>query len=145
MVKKRNFEHLPPRKANNNNRAKAIEIYNRIYIDEDIGSYQQIYNSCLDEFIYSDEERKETIERVFGDCKEQHNLRFTRVRGLLKNWQNATLIFACRNLKKMANWRWKKSSNKPLTISFFLKYQNHSKKEAYSFLSIPLCQQPEVY
>ena len=26
------FEHLPPRKANNNNRAKAIEIYNRIYI-----------------------------------------------------------------------------------------------------------------
>ena len=49
--------------------------------------------------------RKETIERVFGDCKEQHNLRFTRVRGLLKNGQNATLIFACHNLKKMANWR----------------------------------------
>ena len=29
--------------------------------------------------------RKETIERIFGDCKEQHGLRFTRVRGLLKN------------------------------------------------------------
>ena len=44
--------------------------------------------------------RKETIERVFGDCKEQHNLRFTRVRELLKNGQNTTLIFACHNLKK---------------------------------------------
>lgn len=44
--------------------AKAIEIYNRIYIDEDIGSYQQIYNSCLDEFIYSDEERKEIYDLV---------------------------------------------------------------------------------
>lgn len=28
--------------------------------------------------------RKETIERTFGDCKEQHGLRFTRVRGLKK-------------------------------------------------------------
>lgn len=52
--------------------------------------------------------RKETIERTFGDCKEQHGLRFTRVRGLLKNEQNTTMIFACHNLKKMANWRWKK-------------------------------------
>lgn len=51
--------------------------------------------------------RKETIERTFGDCKEQHGLRFTRVRGLVKNTQNVTMIFACHNLKKMANWRWK--------------------------------------
>ncbi len=47
--------------------------------------------------------RKETIERTFGDCKEQYGLRFTRVRGLLKNEQNALMIFACHNLKKMAN------------------------------------------
>lgn len=26
--------------------------------------------------------RKESIERVFGDCKEHHNLRYTRLRGL---------------------------------------------------------------
>lgn len=63
--------------------------------------------------------RKENIERVFCDCKEQHNLRFTRVRGLLKNTQNSTLIFACHNLKKMANWRWKKSPIKPLILSLF--------------------------
>ncbi len=28
--------------------------------------------------------RKESIERVFGDCKEQHNLRYTRLRGIEK-------------------------------------------------------------
>lgn len=51
--------------------------------------------------------RKETIERVFGDCKEQHGLRFTRVRGKAKNQNQALLIFTCHNLKKMGLWRWK--------------------------------------
>lgn len=49
--------------------------------------------------------RKETIERAFGDCKEQMRLRFTRVRELLKNEQDFTLTFACLNLNKMANLR----------------------------------------
>ena len=49
--------------------------------------------------------RKETIERVFADCKENNGLRYTRLRGLKKNQQNAWLIFACHNLKKMAIWR----------------------------------------
>ena len=48
--------------------------------------------------------RKETVERIFGDCKEQHGLRFTRVRGLEKNSNQALLIFACHNLKKIAIW-----------------------------------------
>lgn len=48
--------------------------------------------------------RKETIERVFADCKENHGLRFTRLRGIKKNQNNAWLIFACHNLKKMAIW-----------------------------------------
>lgn len=81
--------------------------------------------------------RKETIERTFGDCKEQHGLRFTRVRGLNKNKQNATMIFACHNLKKMANWRWKTHPNQRLFSSFFSKYYlflTYSKrKEIYSF------------
>lgn len=50
--------------------------------------------------------RKESIERVFGDCKEKHNLRFTRLRGLQKNSHQAVLIFACHNLVKMARWLW---------------------------------------
>ncbi len=63
--------------------------------------------------------RKETIERTFGDCKEQHGLRFTRVRGLLKNEQNATMIFACHNLKKMAKWRWKSHPNQAILANIF--------------------------
>jgi len=65
--------------------------------------------------------RKETIERIFGDCKEQHGLRFTRVRGLVKNEHNVTMIFACHNLKKMANWRWKNYSNKSFFYRFLTK------------------------
>lgn len=48
--------------------------------------------------------RKQTIERVFADCKENNGLRFTRLKGLKKNQHNAWLIFACHNLKKMALW-----------------------------------------
>lgn len=57
--------------------AKAIEIYNRIYIDEDIGSYQQIYNSCLDELTIRDVEKwkreinnKELATRTKNDLFE---------------------------------------------------------------------------
>lgn len=50
--------------------------------------------------------RKETIERVFAENKERHNLRYTRVRGLAKNQFQATMLFACHNLLKMARWKW---------------------------------------
>lgn len=53
-------------------------------------------------------QRKETIERIFGDCKENMGLRFTRVRGIEKNYINTSIIFACHNLKKMALWHNKK-------------------------------------
>lgn len=55
--------------------------------------------------------RKQTVERIFADCKEQHGLRFTRVRGLEKNSNQALLIFACHNLKKMAIWKSNKNKN----------------------------------
>lgn len=51
--------------------------------------------------------RKETIERDFGDCKENHCLRYTRLRGLKKNGHQAAIIFSCHNLKKIALWRYK--------------------------------------
>ena len=53
--------------------------------------------------------RKETIERVFADDKENHCLRFTRIRGLKKNSHQAALIFTCHNLQRMAKWKWKHS------------------------------------
>ena len=49
--------------------------------------------------------RKETIERDFGDCKENHCLRYTRLRGLKKNSHQAAIIFASHNLKKLSLWR----------------------------------------
>ena len=68
--------------------------------------------------------RKQTIERIFGDCKEQHSLRFTRVKGLEKNSEQVLLIFACHNLKKMAIWRAKKPSSKALNHVYYLKLFN---------------------
>ena len=46
--------------------------------------------------------RKETIERVFADAKEKHAMRYTQYRGLAKVKAEATLRFACMNLKKLA-------------------------------------------
>lgn len=53
--------------------------------------------------------RKESIERVFGDAKEKHAMRYTHHRGLARvtNW--VTLKFACMNLKKLATWGWNSS------------------------------------
>ena len=68
------------------------------------------YRERADESRYTPEwkeiypQRKETIERVFADSKENNGLRFTRLKGLQKNQHNAWLIFACHNLKKMAIW-----------------------------------------
>ena len=81
-------------------------------------------------------QRKETIERVFGDCKEQHNLRFTRIRGLLKNEQNVTMIFACHNLKKMGLWKGKNIKNNHKNTQVFTKIKEFikfSKRKAVYF------------
>lgn len=78
--------------------------------------------------------RKETIERVFADCKENNGLRFTRLKGLKKNQQNAWLIFACHNLKKMSLWKSKsrrKLSKKSINTSRYTKIDNFIIKIAY--------------
>lgn len=80
--------------------------------------------------------RKETIERIFGDCKENMCLRFTRVRGLEKNRSNALMIFTCHNLKKMALWKWKSKDNKSLNnliLTKFLNFINYCKEKAAYF------------
>lgn len=52
------------------------------------------------------EKRKETIERVFGDAKEKHAMRYTQHRGLARvtNW--VRLKYAAMNLKKLATRAW---------------------------------------
>ena len=50
--------------------------------------------------------RKQSIERVFADCKEKFSMRFTRINGLKKNQHQTLIAFACHNLKRMALWSW---------------------------------------
>ena len=47
-------------------------------------------------------QRKETIERCFGDGKENFGLRFTRYKGAKRVLQGILLLFSCMNLKKLA-------------------------------------------
>lgn len=75
--------------------------------------YQKLYKA-----------RKETIERVFADAKEQHGMRYTRYTGLAQvtNW--VKLKFAAMNLKKFAKRRWKdaRSSVENYFISLFFPF-----------------------
>lgn len=70
------------------------------------------YMEQAEEFRYTKEykeiypRRKETIERVFADGKENHCLRYTRVRGLKKNRHVGSIIFACHNLMRIGKWKW---------------------------------------
>lgn len=64
--------------------------------------------------------RKETIERVFGDAKEKHGMRYTQLRGQLKVTMQVALTFACMNLKKLATWKHRKGLLPPCFYSFFL-------------------------
>lgn len=50
--------------------------------------------------------RSETIERIFADAKELHNLRYTRFKGIKRNQDFLYLLFACMNLKKLATNTW---------------------------------------
>ena len=85
-------------------------------------------------------QRKETIERVFADCKENNGLRFTRLKGLKKNQQNAWLIFACHNLKKMSLWRGKyrrkPSKNSIYPSKYIKKRQFHFENCLYTIKSL---------
>ena len=50
---------------------------------------------------------------MFADAKERHDLRYTMLRGLEKVKMQATLTFACMNLKKLAIWKHRKRLQKP--------------------------------
>jgi len=105
-------------KSKNNQKIFTVHIWKKF-----VDYAEEIRHSDLWKKIYP--LRKETIERIFGDCKEQHGLRFSRVRGLRKNEINATMIFACYNLKKMAIWNdrnKKKGYNSSLNTSNILTF-----------------------
>lgn len=74
-------------------------------------------------------QRKETIERVFGDGKEKHALRYTQHRGLARVTQWVRLKFAAMNLKKLAVWAWNSPCFSPL-LSLFSRF--HRSTAAFS-------------
>jgi Transposase and inactivated derivatives len=90
--------------------------------------------------------RKETIERAYAECKENHGLRFTRLRGLKKNQNNGWLIFGCYNLKKMGIWAAKHGSNAHLEANIIkkvIKKLNKLKNGWFNLMNYPFCQQSE--
>lgn len=72
--------------------------------------------------------RSQTIERVFGDAKEKHEMRYTRLRGLAQVTKWVKLKFACMNLKKMAVWMWDKTHTFLFYTQFSVKMRKLVKK-----------------
>lgn len=72
------------------------------HIYQDSMDRAEAYRKSVEEKIHYSG-RKETIERVFAACKEQHRLRYTRLRGIEKVTDEVYLIFACHNLKNIIN------------------------------------------
>ena len=78
---------------------------------------EDVRHSPLGKEIY--ERRKETIERVFGDAKEKHNMRYTQLRGKARLKTQTLLTFACMNLKKLASWKRKNGLLPPISRHIF--------------------------
>ena len=62
---------------------------------------------------------EESSERVFADAKEKHGMRYTQYRGLAKVKMELNLLFACMNLKELANWLDRKGPNRTYILSLF--------------------------
>lgn len=87
--------------------------------------------------------RSETIERIFGDAKEKHGMRYTQLRGKNKVTLQVLLTFACMNLKKLANWKWQKPKDKDIKRKISANFHKNetrtnffNKKDKYLLLKI---------
>lgn len=70
------------------------------------------------------DQRKETIERLFGTAKEFHGFRYTNMIGKARMDMKVGLTFACLNLKKLATILWKKGKG-TLFIHYFWSFLIH--------------------
>lgn len=77
---------------------------------------EDVRHSTMGREIY--QKRCETIERVFGDAKEKHGMRYTKYCGKAKVKVQVLLTFACMNLKKLAKWKKSTERNGGLTRIF---------------------------
>jgi len=69
------------------------------------------------------QQRKQTIERIFGTAKENHGFRYTQQYGKARMEMKVGLTYACMNLKKLARILKKKGWLPGAPTSFFLQFQ----------------------
>jgi len=77
--------------------------------------------------------RSQTIERIFGDAKERHNMRYTQFRGKQRVGLQVLLTFACMNLKKLAKWKRKTGLLPPFLQKLCLCFLKHQKIDHFAF------------
>ena len=102
---KKNFKQLEKKELRFDEETKTKHIKVLSYSTVNRSGYKE-YKSNPEDWRKIYPLRKVSIESVFGYCKEHHNLRYTRLRGLKKNQRQTLMLFACHNLKRMARWRW---------------------------------------
>ncbi len=84
--------------------------------------------------------RKETIERIFGDAKENHGMRYTHYNGKHLMEMKVGLTFACLNLKKLVKMKKKYGLLEPILSPFFAIFDclmfslNNNKKRHLEFV-----------
>ena len=79
--------------------------------------------------------RKTTVERSFGDSKQNHGYRYTLHKGVEKNQAYTHLICAAQNMKNIAI-KQEKVNEKPLTKACFYKNVTHILKKIKNFTKI---------
>lgn len=85
--------------------------------------------------------RKETIERIFGDAKENHGMRYTHYNGKSLMEMKVGLTFACLNLKKLVKMKKKYGLLEPIisqlirTFHYLYLYLNNKTKRHLEFVS----------
>ena len=100
-----------------------VKVITRHVWEEYMEKAEDIRHTIGNKEIY--QQRKKTIERLFGTAKEQHGFRYTQYIGKARMEMKAGLTFACMNLKKLAK---------------ILEIRESKMKESWSFLRFLLKQ-----
>jgi transposase len=80
-----------------------VKVITRHVWEEYMEMCEEIRHTIGSKEIY--DQRKETIERLFGTAKENHGLRYTQYRGKARMEMKVGLTFTCLNLKKLAKMK----------------------------------------
>lgn len=91
---------------------------NRHVWDDYLERAEDVRHSPFGKQVYS--LRSQTIERIFGDAKEKHHMRYTQYRGKARMKMHVLLTFACMNLKKMAKWKARNAPHVPFCSNLAL-------------------------